>query len=88
VCQAAGSEQNRNILQPDSKNLWPLISGESSEPVRTELYLSRTCLIVNDYKLLAGRDKDNINAGAVDAAGIGDAMLLFSSYNPGCALDS
>jgi arylsulfatase A-like enzyme len=78
-------ELNRNILQPDSKNLWPLISGESSEPVRTELYLSRTCLIVNDYKLLAGRDKDNINAGAVDAAGIdpSGALLLFSSYNPG-----
>merc|ERR1711935_340876 len=76
-------ERNRIIPQPDSKDLWPLISGESSEPVRTEMYLSRTCMFENEYKILNGRDKDNIAAGAINDVGIGDGTLVYSAYNPG-----
>ena len=42
----------------------------------------------NEYKILNGRDKDNIAAGAINDVGIGDGTLVYSAYNPGCALDS
>merc|ERR1711935_860965 len=35
------------------------------------------------YKILNGRDKDNIAAGAINDVGIGDGTLVYSAYNPG-----
>jgi arylsulfatase I/J len=69
--------------QSDSVSLWPLISGASTEPVRKELYISPTCLIDGDYKIITGRDLDNINGAGVTKAGIPETHIVFASYNPG-----
>jgi arylsulfatase B len=51
-----------NALPPvDSINVWPLISGQDSTPIRTELYIAATILIQDQWKLITGSDQGNIN---------------------------
>jgi len=71
------------VPQPDSVNMWPLISGASTEPAREELYISPSCLIDGNFKLLTGRDLASINAAGAKKAGLPETKIPFASHNPG-----
>lgn len=59
-CHLAGvdpSDSHPGVPDIDAVNQWPVISGESTEPARTEVFTVENMLIQNDWKILQG-EKD------------------------------
>lgn len=54
------AEENR-LPQPDSLNMWPLLSGKTTVGPRTELQISPATLYDGKWKLLTGADPGSIN---------------------------
>ena len=74
--------QDPPLPEVDSVSTWPVLSGKTTEPTRTSMWISPYCLVKGDWKLLTGRDLGTIGADTTYAF-IPEDGLAYSYWGRG-----
>jgi len=74
--------QDPPLPEVDSVSAWPVLSGKTTEPTRTSMWISPYCLVKGDWKLLTGRDLGTIGADTTYAF-IPEDGLAYSYWGRG-----